>query len=211
MCRSAWFVKGTRESQLTQQVYYSLSLFQRGNGRVCPWTSSLTLQLHRGVIVSIYVVGDRLTNFTHFFTITSMSSALQIAELFFREVFKLHGLPKTIVSDRDNRFMGTFWQEFFRLVGTKLTPSTSYHPQADGQTEIVNKWLEAHLCNYVIGQQWTWVKWLHLGEYYYNTTYHMLIGMSPFRALYGYDALSFSDMIFGYIRAPGARDWILQS
>jgi hypothetical protein len=49
--------------------------------------------------------------------------------MFFREVFRLHGLPKTIVSDRDSRFMGGFWQELFRLVGTELTPSTSYHPQ----------------------------------------------------------------------------------
>ena len=55
-------------------------------------------------------------------------TGLQVAELFFREVLRLHGLPKTIISDRDNRFMGGFWQEIFRLVGTELTPSTSYHP-----------------------------------------------------------------------------------
>ena len=77
--------------------------------------------------------------------------ASQVAELFFREIFRLHGLPKTIVSDRDNRFMWDFWQELFRLVGTKLTPSMSYHPQTDGQTEIVNKWLEGYLHNYVTG------------------------------------------------------------
>jgi hypothetical protein len=64
----------------------------------------------------------------------------------------LHGLPKTIVSDKDSRFMGGFWKELFRLVGTKLMPSTSYHPQADGQTDIVNKWLEGYLRNYVLGQ-----------------------------------------------------------
>ena len=64
--------------------------------------------------------------------------------MFFRDVFRLHGLPKTIVSDRDSHFMGGFWQELFRLVGTELTPSTSYHTQTDGQTEIVNKWLEGY-------------------------------------------------------------------
>ncbi|KAH9316788.1 hypothetical protein KI387_044526, partial [Taxus chinensis] len=68
----------------------------------------------------------------------------------------LHGLPKNIVSDRDNRFMSTFWQELFRLAGTELTPSTSYHPQTDGQTEIVNKWIEGYLRNYVSGQQRAW-------------------------------------------------------
>ena len=92
------------------------------------------------------------------------------------------------------------------MVGTNLTPSTSYHPQADGQTEIVNKWIEGYLWNYVLGQQRDWIKWLHLGEYCYNTTYQMSIGMSPFRALYGYDANTFADLIFGDSRAPKAKD-----
>jgi hypothetical protein len=131
--------------------------------------------------------------------------------LFFREVFRLHGLSKYIVSDRDNRFLSAFWQELFRLAGTELTPSTSYHPQTDGQTEIVNKWLEGYLRNYVSGQQKAWVKWLHLGEHCYNTTYHMSIGMTPFRALYGYDAPSFVDLAFGDSRAPKAKDWIQES
>ena len=154
---------------------------------------------------------DRLTKFSHFFAIPSKFSAAQVAKLFFRDVFKLHGLPKTIVSDRDSRFMGGFWQELFRLVGTNLTPSTSYHPQIDDQTKIVNKWIEGYLRNYVLGQQRAWIKWLHLGEYCYNTTYHMPIGMSPFQALYGYDANTFADLIFGDSRAPKAKDWIQES
>jgi hypothetical protein len=156
----------------------------------------------------IFVVVDRLTKFAHFFSIPMDYSTSQVADLFFREVFRLHGLPKTIVSDRDNRFMSTFWQELFRLVGTKLTPSTSYHPQTDGQTEIVNKWVEGYLQNYVTGQQKAWVKWLHLGEYCYNTTYHMSIGMSPFRALYSYDPLTFVEIVFGDSRDPMAKEWI---
>jgi len=101
--------------------------------------------------------------------------------------------------------MGGFWHELFRLVGTDLTLSTSYQPQTDGQTEIVNKWLEGYLRNYVSGQQKDWIKWLHLGEHYYNTTYHMLIGMTPFRALYGYDAPTFVDEMFVDSRAPRLR------
>jgi hypothetical protein len=69
--------------------------------------------------------------------------------MFFREVFRLHGIPKTIVSDRYSQFMSMFWQELLRLFGTSLTPSTSYHPQMDGQTEIVNKWVKGYLRNYV--------------------------------------------------------------
>ena len=65
----------------------------------------------------LYVVVDKLTKFAHFFAISSDYSAAQVAELFFREVFRLHGLPKTIVSDRDNKFIGAFWKELFRLWG----------------------------------------------------------------------------------------------
>ena len=100
----------------------------------------------------LYVVVDKLTKFAHFFSISSDYLAAQVAELFFREVFKLHGLPKTIVSDRDSRFTGAFWQELIRLAGTKLATSTSYHPQSDGQTKIVNRWIEGYLKNYVTGQ-----------------------------------------------------------
>jgi hypothetical protein len=90
----------------------------------------------------IFVVVDRLTKFSHFFFISIDYSASQVVELFFREIFRLHGLPKTIMSDRDSGFMSTFWQELFILVGTALTPNTSYHPQTNGKTEIVNKWVE---------------------------------------------------------------------
>jgi hypothetical protein len=82
----------------------------------------------------IFEVVDCLTNFSHFFSISMDYNASQVAELFFRETFRLHNLPKTIVSDRDNKFMNIFWQELFRLVGTNLTPSTSYHPQTDEKT-----------------------------------------------------------------------------
>jgi hypothetical protein len=92
-----------------------------------------------------------LTKFYHFYTIPIEYIAFQVAELFFREVFRLHGLPKNIVSDRDNWFIGTFWRELFRLVGTELTPNTNYHPQIDGQNEIVDKWVEGYLRNYVGG------------------------------------------------------------
>jgi hypothetical protein len=76
----------------------------------------------------IYVVVGRLTKFAHFYAIPIEYSIVQVANHFFREVFRLHGLPKNIVSDRDSQFIGTFWRELFRLVGIELTPSTSYHP-----------------------------------------------------------------------------------
>jgi hypothetical protein len=111
----------------------------------------------------------RLTKFAHF-SIAIDFSVAQVVKLFFRENFRLHGLPKTIVSDRDSMFMSTFRHDLFRLVGMKLTPSTNYHPQMNGQTEIVNKWVEGYLRNYVAGKQKARARWLHLGEYCYNTT-----------------------------------------
>ena len=101
----------------------------------------------------IFVLVDRLTKYAHFFAISARHTASRGVGLFFWDVFRLHGLSKTIVSDRDSQFIRGFWQELFRLVGTELTPSTNYHPQTDGQTEVVNKWLEGYLRNYVLGQQ----------------------------------------------------------
>lgn len=77
-----------------------------------------------------------------------------------------------------------------------LAHNISYHPQIDGKIEEVNKWLEGYLTQYVTRQQEAWVKWLHLGEYCYNTTHHLPIQMVPFMALYRYEAPSFVDMIF---------------
>ena len=71
--------------------------------------------------------------------------------------------------------------------------------------------LEGYLRNYVLGQQRSWIKWLHLREHCYNTIYHMSISMSPFRALYGYDAPTFMDMVFRDSRAPKAKDWLQDS
>lgn len=159
----------------------------------------------------IYVVVDRLTKYEHFFPIKSDFKASQVAELFFKEIFRLHGLPRNIVSDWDSRFLSSFWKELFHLARIELTPSTSYHPQINGQTEIVNKWIEGYLRNYVSNQQHAWVKWLHLGEYCYNTSHHMSIGMPPFHALYGYDALSFVDLVLSDSRVPAASDFVKQS
>jgi hypothetical protein len=104
--------------------------------------------------------------------------------------------------------MGGFWREMSRLIGKKLMPNSSYHPQTDGKTEIMNKWLEGYLRNYVSGKHKAWIKWIHLGEHCYNTTYHMSIGMTHFKDLYGYDAPTFVDRAFGDSRAPKEKDWI---
>jgi hypothetical protein len=80
----------------------------------------------------IYVVVDILTKFSHLYDILTEYNIVQVADIFFREVFRIHGLPRNIVSDRDSWFIGTFWRELFRLVGKDMTPKTNYHPQTDG-------------------------------------------------------------------------------
>ena len=75
----------------------------------------------------IFVVVDRQKKFAHFFVVTTTFTVAKVAELFFKEVVRLHGLPKSIVSDRDSRFFSAFWQELFKIVGNNLTPSTRYN------------------------------------------------------------------------------------
>ena len=104
----------------------------------------------------IFVVVDRLTKYAYFFAIPSDFQTAQVVNLFFREVFRLYRLPQNIVRDQDGRFISIFWIELFQLARTELSPSTSYHPQTDEKTEIVNKWLEGYLRNYVSAQQWAW-------------------------------------------------------
>ena len=126
------------------------------------------------------------TKYSHFFVVTSTVSASEVDTLFFKDIFRLHGLPKIIISDRDSKFTSAFWQALFDMVGTSMNMRTSYHPQTDGKTERVNQWMEGYLCNYVMGHQGAWETWLHLGEFCYNTTLHLSIRLAPFMALYGY-------------------------
>lgn len=107
--------------------------------------------------------------------------------------------------------MSHFWQELFRVYGTDLTLSTSYHLQIDGQTKIVNKWVEGYLRNYIDGQQKGWVKLIYLCEYCYNTTHHMSIQMTPFMALYGYEAPKFLDLLLSDSRVPSVGDFLQEN
>ncbi|RVW31621.1 Transposon Tf2-11 polyprotein [Vitis vinifera] len=134
---------------------------------------------------SIMVVVDRLSKYAHFIALFHPFSAKMIAEKFVENIIKLHGMPKSIISDRDPIFVSKFWQEFFTMSGTQLKLSSAYHPQTDGQTEVVNRCLEQYLRCFV--HQWPrkWFSYLSWAEYWYNTTYHCSTGMTPFQALYG--------------------------
>lgn len=110
----------------------------------------------------ILVVVDRFTKFAHFIAVKYPYTAASIAKLFFDNVVKLHGLPHSIVSDRDKVFTSTFWQELFSLLKTSLLLSSAYHPQTDGQAERVNQCLEMFLRCAVSASPKQWLKWLPL-------------------------------------------------
>lgn len=108
-----------------------------------------------------------------------------MAALFLHNVFKLHGLPNSIVSDRDPVFVSAFWSDLFKLQGVELLKSSAYHPQTDGQSEVVNRCLETYLRCMTHGHPKKWESWLSLAERWYDTNYHTSLQLTPFDALYG--------------------------
>lgn len=165
---------------------------------------------------AILVVVDRFSKAAHFGMLPSNFTASKVADLFAKVICRLHGMPKSIVSDRDPIFLSKFWQELFKLSGTKLRMSTAYHPQSDGQTEIVNKALQQYLRCFVNKQPNTWGNFLHWAEWHYNTSIHTSTGLSPFQVVYGKPPPSLPQYIAGSSQLEAldseltTRDHILQ-
>ncbi|KAL1915429.1 uncharacterized protein VTP21DRAFT_6887 [Calcarisporiella thermophila] len=129
---------------------------------------------------SIIVFVDRLSKRAHFVPTKGTVTAPEVARLFFNNIFRLHGLPRVIITDRDSKFTSSFWQELFKCLGTKLTMSTAFHPQTDGQTERINRSLEEMLRHYVSYRQDNWDEFLTPIEFAYNNAIHTTTGFSPF-------------------------------
>ncbi|KAD3336759.1 hypothetical protein E3N88_32278 [Mikania micrantha] len=134
---------------------------------------------------SIWVIVDRLTKSAHFLPIREDYSMDRLAKLYVNEIVSRHGVPISIISDRDSRFMSRFWQTLQNALGTQINMSTAYHPQTDGQTERTNQTLEDMLRSCVIDFGGSWDIHLPLVEFSYNNSYHTSIQCAPFEALYG--------------------------
>ena len=134
---------------------------------------------------SIFVVVDILTNMEHFIPCYRTSDATHVANLFFDEVVKLHGLPRNIVSDRDVKFTGHFWRTLWKKLGTRLNFSSAHHPQYDGKTDVVNRSLRNMLRSLIRESPKQWDKVLAQVEFSYNDSTNKSKGMSPFQIMYG--------------------------
>ena len=138
---------------------------------------------------------DKFTKYVHFIPLAHPYTAAKVAQLFMQFVFKLHGLPSIIVSDRDPVFTSKFWPELMKLQGISLAMSSSYHPQTDGQTKVVNKSL-----GFAADKPQSWVDWLPLAEFWFNTNFHTSLKLTPFEALYGYSPPKVVDYVPGTTR-----------
>jgi transposase InsO family protein len=133
----------------------------------------------------VWVIVDRLMKVAHFLPVHTIDKAQKYAELYMGRIVCLHGLPRTIISDRGAQLVARFWEQLQESLGTKLIRSSVYHPQIDGQTERVNQTLEDMLRACAIEYGKNWDTCLSLAKFAYNNSYQSSLKMAPFEALYG--------------------------
>ena len=156
---------------------------------------------------AVMVVVDRLSKLVHFIPTTTTATAVDTARLFVDNIVKAHGLPATIVSDRDSKFTSKFWQAVCKLWGIKQGMSTSFHPQTDGQTERLVRVLSEYLRHFVSPAQNDWDQLLASAEFAVNDTYQASIGTTPFFMTYGQHPLTPVRAAFNKSNVPAAVDF----
>jgi len=135
----------------------------------------------------ILTVVDRFSKYCHFIPLAHPYTAESVARAFFAEIVRLHGVPQSMVSDRDSIFTSAFWRELMRLTGTKLHMTSAFHPQSDGQTEAANKIIVMYLRCLTGDRPRQWVRWLPSAEFIYNTAFQTALKDTPFKIVYGRD------------------------
>ncbi|KAJ8749322.1 hypothetical protein K2173_018805 [Erythroxylum novogranatense] len=134
---------------------------------------------------AIWDIVDRLTKSAHFLPVRESNTLDQLAQKYVAEIVRLHGIPLSIVSDRDPRFTSRFWKSLQTAMDTRLNFSTTFHPQTDGQSERTIKTVEDMLQACVLEFRGSWDQYLALIEFAYNNQYQSSIRMAPYEALYG--------------------------
>jgi len=136
---------------------------------------------------SILVVVDRLTKMVHFIPTTEKTSAKGLARLFRDNMWKLHGLPKSVISDRGPQFAAGLMRELNKMLGIESKMSTVFYSQIDGQTERINQELEQYLRMFIDYRQEQWLDWLGMAEFTYNNKAYLSTKILPFKENYGQD------------------------
>ncbi|GKE94688.1 putative reverse transcriptase domain-containing protein [Tanacetum coccineum] len=134
---------------------------------------------------TIWVIVDQLIKSAHFLPIRENDPLDKLARLYLNRIVARHGIPASIICDRDGRFTSNFWRSFQKALGIDISMSTAYHPKTDGQSERTIQTLEDMLRAYVIDFGKGWVKHFPLDEFSYNNSYHASIKAAPYEALYG--------------------------
>jgi len=134
---------------------------------------------------SILVVCDRFSKMSHFVATTEKTMAEGLARLFRDNVWKLHGLPESVISDRGPQFAAGMTKELNKMLGIEMKLSTTYHPETDGQMERTNQELEQYLRMYINHRQNNWAEWLATAEFTFNNKVHTATRSSPFQVNYG--------------------------
>ena len=134
---------------------------------------------------AIMVVVDRFSKMIQLFPISTEITSQGMAKIFRDEIFKLHGIPKKVISDRGPQFVLLFMKKLYFQLQIEENPSTAYHPETDGQTKRINAWVEQYLCIYINHRQSDWVKWLSIVEFAQNQTSSSATTFSPFLLNYG--------------------------
>jgi hypothetical protein len=181
-----------------------------------PWqqiSMDLITQLPRSKLGNdaIVVFVDKLTKMVHYIPTTTNVTAPKLAKIVLKDVCRIHGIPESILSDRDPRFTANFWRSLWDQLGTKLVMSTAYHPQTDGQTERANRTLEEMLRSYVNINHSDWDEYLSVLEMAYNNSKQISTGFSPFYLNLGKEINMPIDIVLNKIRScknPEAADRI---
>lgn len=161
-----------------------------------------------GAFNCLLVIVDLRTKFAHFLPVAHPYTAAKIAQVYMHQIYRIHGFPGAIVSDRDPVFTSNFWQELFKYAGTELRLSTTNHPRSDGQTERVNQCLETFLRCFTHAAPKRWSYWTPLAQFWYNSSTHSAIGMSPFKAMFGYEPKQWGLSSTAACSVPSLQAWL---
>jgi hypothetical protein len=134
---------------------------------------------------AIIVIVDRFSKMIHLIPTTTSLSSLGLAEIYKKEIWRIHGIPRRIISDRGPQFASKFMKELCNALGIERNLSTAYHPQMDSQMERINQEIETYLWSFINYRQNNWVKWLPMAEFHYNDKSHLATGQTLFFLNYG--------------------------